>query len=114
MRKGTEGLILLPDILSRSRYKELLFPDTGLCYDETEVNSMSKEILIQRSEEILGGTPVFAGTRVPVQTLIAYIEEGDTLDEFLDDFPAVSRDHAVRVLEKMKESLLAQEYESAA
>jgi uncharacterized protein (DUF433 family) len=51
---------------------------------------MSEEILIQRSEEILGGTPVFAGTRVPVQTLI------------------------VRVLEKMKESLLAQEYESAA
>ena len=51
---------------------------------------------------------------MPVQTLIAYLEEGDTLDEFLDDFPAVSRDHAVKVLEKMKESLLAQEYESAA
>jgi uncharacterized protein (DUF433 family) len=46
------------------------------------------------------------------ETLIAYLEEGDTLDEFLDDFPAVSRDHAVKVLEKMKESLLAQEYES--
>jgi len=75
---------------------------------------MSEEILIQRSEEILGGTPVFAGTRVPVQTLIAYIEEGDTLDEFLDDFAAVSRDYALKVLEKMKESLLAQEYESAA
>jgi len=75
---------------------------------------MSQEVLIQRSEEILGGTPVFAGTRVPVQTLIAYIEEGDTLDEFLDDFPSVSRTHAVKVLEKMKESLLAQEYESAA
>jgi uncharacterized protein (DUF433 family) len=58
---------------------------------------MSEEILIQRSEEILGG-----------------IEEGDTFDEFLDDFPAVSRNHAVKVLEKMKESLLAQEYESAA
>lgn len=78
------------------------------------MNSLSEEILIQRSEEILGGTHVFAGTRVPVQTLITYIEEGDTLDEFLDDFPAVSRDHAVKVLEKMKESLLAQEYESAA
>ena len=75
---------------------------------------MPEEILIQRSEEILGGTPVFAGTRVPVQTLIAYIEEGDTLDEFLDDFPAISRDHAIKVLEKMKDSLLAQEYESAA
>jgi uncharacterized protein (DUF433 family) len=92
----------------------LLFPDTSLWYYATEVNSMSEEILIQRSEEILAGIPVFAGTRVPVQTLIAYIEEGDTLDEFLDDFPAVSRDHVVKVLEKMKESLLAQEYESAA
>ena len=75
---------------------------------------MSQEILIQRSEEILGGTPVFAGTRVPVRTLFDYLEEGDTLDIFLEDFPAVSREHAVKVLERMKEALLAQEYESAA
>lgn len=75
---------------------------------------MSREILIQRSEELLGGTPVFAGTRVPVQTLFDYIEGGDTLDEFLEDFPAVSREHAVSVLERMKETLLAQVYESAA
>lgn len=70
--------------------------------------------LIQRDDDILGGTPVFAGTRVPVQTLFDYIEEGDSLNEFLDDFPSVTRDHAVRVLEKMKESFLAREYESAA
>ena len=70
--------------------------------------------LINRSDDILGGTPVFAGTRVPVQTLFDYLEEGDTLDEFLDDFPAVSRKHAIKVLEKMKETFLAQEYESAA
>lgn len=70
--------------------------------------------LINRSEKILGGTPVFAGTRVPVQTLFDYLEEGDTLDEFLDDFPAVSREHSIKVLEKMKETFLAQEYESAA
>lgn len=75
---------------------------------------MSKERLILRSDEILGGTPVFAGTRVPVKTLFDYLEGGDTLDEFLEDFPAVSRDHAVKVLERMKEALLAQEYESAA
>jgi uncharacterized protein (DUF433 family) len=68
---------------------------------------MSQETLIQRSEDILGGTPVFAGTRVPIQTLFAYLEEGDTLDEFLDDFPAVSREHAVKVLERVKETLLA-------
>jgi uncharacterized protein (DUF433 family) len=60
------------------------------------------EQLIQRDDDILGGTPVFAGTRVPVQTLFDYLEEGDTLDEFLDDFPTVTRDHAVKVLEKMK------------
>jgi uncharacterized protein (DUF433 family) len=70
--------------------------------------------LINRSDDILGGTPVFAGTRVPIQTLFDYLEEGDTLNEFLDDFPAVSRDHAIKVLEKMKETFLAQEYESAA
>jgi uncharacterized protein (DUF433 family) len=75
---------------------------------------MTKEKLISRSDEILGGTPVFVGTRVPVRTLFDYLEEGDTLDEFLDDFPAVSREHAVKVLERMKETLLAQEYESAA
>lgn len=60
------------------------------------------ESLIRRDDDILGGTPVFAGTRVPVQTLFDYLEEGDSLDEFLDDFPSVTRDHAVKVLEKMK------------
>jgi len=70
--------------------------------------------LINRSDDILGGTPVFAGTRVPVQTLFDYLEEGDTIDEFLDDFPAVTREHAIKILEKMKETFLAQEYESAA
>lgn len=70
--------------------------------------------LIRRSDEILGGTPVFAGTRVPVRTLFDYLEEGDTLEEFLDDFPAVSKEHAVKVLEKTKETMLAQEYESVA
>lgn len=75
---------------------------------------MGREVLIQRSEELLGGTPVFAGTRVPVQTLFDYLEGGDTLDEFLEDFPAVSREHAVKVLERMKETLLAQVHESAA
>lgn len=75
---------------------------------------MSVAHLIQRSDEILGGTPVFAGTRVPVQALFDYLEGGDSLDEFLEDFPAVSREHAVKVLEKMKEVFLAQGYESAA
>jgi uncharacterized protein (DUF433 family) len=75
---------------------------------------MPEPSLVSRSDDILGGTPVFTGTRVPVQTLFDYLEEGDSLDEFLDDFPAVSREHAIKVLEKMKETFLAREYESAA
>jgi uncharacterized protein (DUF433 family) len=70
--------------------------------------------LIIRSDNILGGTAVFAGTRVPVQTLFDYLEAGDSLDEFLDDFPAVTREHAIKILETMKEAFLAQQYESAA
>ncbi|MBI3939457.1 MAG: DUF433 domain-containing protein, partial [Acidobacteria bacterium] len=50
--------------------------------------------LITRSEQIMSGAVVFAGTRVPVQTLLDYLEEGDTLDHFLEDFPTVSREHA--------------------
>lgn len=75
---------------------------------------MTETPLIQRSDNILGGTPVFAGTRVPVKTLFDYLEEGETLDEFLDDFPAVSKELAIKVLEKMKEALLTEQYESAA
>ena len=55
--------------------------------------------LIDRNPEILGGTPVFAGTRVPVRVLLEHLEAGDQLDEFLNDFPSVSREHAVAVLE---------------
>ena len=62
---------------------------------------------IHRSPEILGGTPVFLGTRVPVQALIDYLEEGRSLDEFLEDFPTVSRQQATDVLEDLKKALLA-------
>ena len=67
---------------------------------------MSKKPLIQRSPDILGGTPVFRGTRVPVQTLIDYLEAGDRLEEFLDDFPTVSREQAVAALQVAKEALI--------
>ena len=55
--------------------------------------------------EIMGGTPVFVGTRVPIQTLFDYIEGGDNLEEFLDDFPTVSKDHAIEVLEMAKKTV---------
>jgi uncharacterized protein (DUF433 family) len=57
--------------------------------------------------QILGGTPVFVGTRVPVQALIDYIEGGHSLKEFLDDFPTVTRELAVAALEQAKALLVA-------
>jgi len=62
--------------------------------------------LITRDREILGGIPVFTGTRVPVKTLFDYLEHGHPLDEFLDDFPTVKHEQAQAVLERMKEKLL--------
>ena len=68
----------------------------------------AREPLITTSPGRLSGTPVFAGTRVPVQTLIDYLEGGESLDAFLDDFPSVSREHAIAVLEVAKSALLAE------
>ena len=64
--------------------------------------------IITRDPEMMQGTPVFRGTRVPVQTLFDYLENGESLDEFLEGFPTVSRELAVRVLEECKEIRLAQ------
>ena len=57
--------------------------------------------------DVMGGTPVFVGTRVPVQALIDYIEGGHSLEEFLSDFPTVSRELALGALEQAKAHLLA-------
>jgi uncharacterized protein (DUF433 family) len=59
---------------------------------------MGQEKLIERTDEILGGTPVFVGTRVPVRTLFDYLEAGDHLDDFLDDFPSVERAQAQGII----------------
>ncbi len=67
--------------------------------------STSQQI-IHSDPETLGGTPVFIGTRVPVQTLLDYLAEGSSLDEFLDHFPTVTREQAVAALELAKEMLL--------
>jgi uncharacterized protein (DUF433 family) len=73
-----------------------------------ESNKMAvPDPLITTSPDRLSGTPVFAGTRVPVQTLLDYLQEGDSLDDFLADFPSVSREHAIAVLELAKSALLA-------
>jgi uncharacterized protein (DUF433 family) len=59
---------------------------------------MGEEAATARDPEVLGGTPVFAGTRVPVQTLWEYLRAGQSLDEFLDDFPTVTRRQAEAVI----------------
>lgn len=62
--------------------------------------------IIERSDEVLGGIPVFGGTRVPVRSLIDYLEAGDRIDEFLRDFPTVTREQAVAVLELANDAIV--------
>ena len=68
---------------------------------------MKRHEVYHTDPQILSGTPVFTGTRVPVQTLLDYLEGGDTLDDFLDGFPGVSREQAVAFLEMAKDALLS-------
>ncbi len=67
---------------------------------------MSKETFLESSKNVLGGTPVFKGTRVPVETLNDYLQGGDTLDDFLRDFPTVKRDQARQALNVAKDALM--------
>lgn len=68
---------------------------------------MKQSSVVHSDPEIMGGTPVFVGTRVPVQALIDYIEGGHSLEHFLDDFPTVSREIAIAALEQAKAHLIA-------
>jgi uncharacterized protein (DUF433 family) len=65
-----------------------------------------KQPIVSRSPEVMGGTPVFNGTRVPVQTLLDYLEAGDTIDEFLAGFPSVTREQVIAFLEEAKDRLV--------
>lgn len=68
---------------------------------------MTKQQLISTQEDVLGGTPVFYGTRVPVKTFFDYLEAGDSINGFLDDFPSVTREQAILFLEYAKDSVVA-------
>lgn len=68
---------------------------------------MDPKQIVHSDPEIVSGTPVFVGTRVPVQALLDYLEGGETIEEFLDDFPSVSREQAVAFLEEAGRALLA-------
>ena len=63
---------------------------------------MSKQI-ITSSPDVMGGTPVFAGTRVPVQTLLDYLKAGESIDDFLEGFPTVRREQVIAFLDKAEE-----------
>lgn len=67
-----------------------------------------KSSVVSSSADVLGGTPVFAGTRVPVEALLDYLEDGDSIDEFLEGFPSVSREQVVAFLEETKARVLAE------
>lgn len=62
--------------------------------------------VISRSPDIMSGAPVFAGTRVPIQSLLDYLAGGHPLEEFLDDFPTVRREQTIELLQKLKDSLV--------
>ncbi len=70
------------------------------------MRSMKNPIVVDK--EILGGTPVFAQTRVPVQILLDYLEGGETIDDFLEGFPSVSREQVIAFLEIVKEKVIAE------
>jgi len=78
---------------------ERLYP-VGIMIEQTA-------LAIHSHPRIMGGTPVFVGTRVPFQTLLDYLEAGEPLSEFLEDFPTVSREQAVAALDQAKDALLA-------
>lgn len=63
--------------------------------------------IISASPEVMGGTPVFAGTRVPVQTLLDYLKTGESIDDFLDGFPTVTREQVISFLEEAGKNLVS-------
>lgn len=71
-----------------------------------------KSSVISSNPEVMGGTPVFGGTRVPVQTLIDYLEAGESISDFLDGFPTVTKEQVIAFLEEVKERVLAESQNS--
>jgi uncharacterized protein (DUF433 family) len=69
---------------------------------------MMKSSVVTSSPDVMGGTPVFAGTRVPVETFLDYIEGGESIDDFLEGFPSVTREQVIAFLEETKARVLAE------
>jgi uncharacterized protein (DUF433 family) len=86
---------------SVANWKVVIHANFGL------IKAMQTSLVVRIDPEIMSGTPCFAGTRVPARTLIDYFEGGNSLEEFLEDFPTVSREQAVALLEEASDLLLA-------
>lgn len=69
-------------------------------------HGIMKEPIITSSPDVMGGTPVFAGTRVPAQTLLDYLKAGESIDDFLEGFPTVSREQVIAILEEAEEQII--------
>jgi uncharacterized protein (DUF433 family) len=65
-----------------------------------------KRSVVSRDPDVMGGTPVFSGTRVPIQTFIEYLEAGDSIDQFLEGFPSVTREQVIAFLKEAKDKLV--------
>jgi uncharacterized protein (DUF433 family) len=79
-----------------------------ICPDIRKLGAMKRSSVVHSDPDILGGTPVFAGTRVPVQTLLDYLEGGESIDDLLDGFPSVKREQIVAFLKQAKDCPIAQ------
>ena len=93
-------------------YPHIVQEDIRAClaYVNVEQTRLSVDKLITCDAEIMSGTPVFKNTRVPIKNLIDYLETGESLDEFLEDFPSVSREQAIQTLALAREVLLIHAY----
>jgi uncharacterized protein (DUF433 family) len=103
-----EGISFFGQAIACHPICKLLFPDFSLLQFERARKQNTMPIAIIRDTNILGGEPVFRGTRVPFKILFEYLEGGDTLDQFVDQYPSVSRELAVEAIEEARSSLVSQ------
>jgi uncharacterized protein (DUF433 family) len=89
---SSDRLSIVTKILDKSKYHKFMFGDSKF---------------ISRSPDVMGGITVFSNTRVPVQTLLDYLKAGESIDDFLDGFPTVTREQVIYFLEELGRSLLS-------
>ncbi len=102
-RVALPSIVVAAACVSRNSVVELLAVVLAL----SEIHGVSQSV-VKIDPEIMSGTPCFAGTRVPIQNLIDYLEGGDSIEDFLEGFPTVSREQVIAFLEEAKDRMLAQ------